>query len=114
MRTPMGKYAKASRVGIAALSKTIALYDDRDAALEAIPALRMLSTTEANLESRAKRLAKILETYETVQYARVVEGRAVLCASSGSARPVASRRGQAAWLRPRNLPLSSRNRRRGS
>lgn len=83
LRTPMGKYAKASRVGIAALSKTIALYDDRDAALEAIPALRMLSTTEANLESRAKRLAKILETYETVQYARVVEGRAVLCASSG-------------------------------
>ena len=79
LRTPMCKYAKASRVGLAALSKTLSLYDNRAVALESIPVLRALSTSDANLLSRAKRLAQILETYDFVQFARAVEGRAILC-----------------------------------
>ncbi len=77
--SPLGKYSKASRVGLAALLKTLALYDNRENALESIPVLRALSTSDANLLSRAKRLAQILETRDCVQYARAVEGRAILC-----------------------------------
>ena len=79
LRAPMSKYAKASRVGLAALTKTLSLYDDRTVALESIPVLRALSTSDANLLSRAKRLAQILETYDFVQFARAIEGRAILC-----------------------------------
>lgn len=66
----------------AALAKTIQLYDDPEKALAAIPALRLLSTSLANLENRAKRLANLLETFQNVQFARPVEGRGVLCVNA--------------------------------
>ncbi|MCF0233356.1 MAG: hypothetical protein HUK22_00095, partial [Thermoguttaceae bacterium] len=74
--TPIG------RVESAALSKTIAISESRELALESIPALRILSTPTANLENRAKRLAALLETTAAVERAEVVEGRSALCASA--------------------------------
>lgn len=81
LNTPIARYAAVSRVTLALLAKTLALYDSRETALEAIPILRTLSTSQANLESRAKRLANLLETTDCVQIARVIEGRSTLCAN---------------------------------
>lgn len=81
-KTPIARFSKTNRVTLGMLGKTIALYDDRAAALENIPILRTLSTSPANLESRAKRLAAILETFSCVQYARYVEGTSTLCANA--------------------------------
>ena len=53
-----------------------------ETALATIPALRALTASLANLESRAKRLAAILETSDLVEQARVVEGRSALCANA--------------------------------
>ncbi len=81
-QTPIARFTKTNRVTIAMLAKTISFYDDRQTALETIPVLRILSTSQANLESRAKRLAALLETCECVQYARAIEGTSPLCANS--------------------------------
>ncbi len=80
--TPTARYSKLNRVATAMLNKTLALYENRETALESIPALRALSTSQANLESRANRLAALLETYPFVQIARAVEGRSALCANA--------------------------------
>ncbi|MBQ1865143.1 MAG: hypothetical protein IIU43_09870 [Thermoguttaceae bacterium] len=79
LAAPAAPLAKLNRVAYAILAKTLAIYESRDAALESIPPLRTLSTSLANLQSRAERLATLLEHCECVQIARVVEGRAVLC-----------------------------------
>jgi len=77
--TPTAKIAKLDRIATASFVKTLALYDSRAAAVEAIPVLRLLSTSLANLANRATRLAARLETCDCVQYARSVEGRSTLC-----------------------------------
>ncbi len=74
--------SEVNRVTFGAIAKTLELYDDPDTALSSIPVLRALSLSIANLESRAKRLAAILETCNRVQIARVVEGRSLLCANA--------------------------------
>lgn len=70
------------RVALAALAKTIDLYDAPEKALATIPALRSLTASAANLESRAKRLAAILETFAPVRSARAVEGNSLLCSNA--------------------------------
>lgn len=82
MRTPIARFTKTNRVTLGILAKTLSFYDDRTTALETIPVLRTLSTSQANLESRAKRLAGLLETCECVQYARAIEGTSPLCANA--------------------------------
>jgi len=77
--TPTAKFAKLDRIATAAFVKTLALCESRAAAVEAIPVLRLLSTSIANLENRATRLAARLETCDCVQYARSIEGRSTLC-----------------------------------
>lgn len=81
-RTPIARFSKMNRVTIGMLAKTLSLYDNRETALETIPILRTLSTSDANLESRAKRLAALLETIDCVQIARPIEGASPLCANA--------------------------------
>ena len=80
--TPAHYLCHVDRATLAVLAKTLELYDDPETALATIPALRALAASIANLESRAKRLAAILETYESVEQAKVVEGRSALCANA--------------------------------
>lgn len=82
LRTRTAKATKLGRVESAALAKTLELYRERDAALASIPALRILSTSVANLENRAKRLAALLETAPCVASVRTVSGRSPLCANA--------------------------------
>lgn len=82
LRTRTAAMTKLGRVEAAALAKTIELCADRDAAFAEIPALRILSTSIANLENRANRLAALLETAPCVASARTVEGRSPLCAAA--------------------------------
>ncbi len=80
--TPAHYLCHVDRATLAVLAKTLELYDDPETALAAIPALRALTASLPNLESRAKRLAAILETSDLVASARVVEGRSALCANA--------------------------------
>lgn len=80
--TPAHYLCHVDRGTLAVLAKTLELYDEPETALATIPALRALTASIANLESRAKRLAAILETSESVEQARVVEGRSALCANA--------------------------------
>lgn len=80
--TDAAKMTKLDRVAFGALAKTAELYDQPSRALETIPILRMLSTSLANLQSRANRLAALLETYPIVQSARAIEGRSLLCSNA--------------------------------
>lgn len=82
-RTRTAAIARLGRVEAAALAKTVEIsVENRDLALATIPALRILSTSVKNLESRANRLAAILETFPAVASARAVEGRSALCAGA--------------------------------
>ena len=76
------RLAVVDRTTLAALSKTLELYETPDLAFASIPALKILTASIANLENRAKRLAEILETFPQVQIARVVEGRSILCVNA--------------------------------
>ncbi len=80
--TPFARVAPIDRITLGALAKTLALYDDRAAALANIPVLRTLSTSIENLDSRANRLAAMIATFPGVEYARVVSGRSLLCANA--------------------------------
>lgn len=82
LKTRTAAATKLGRVETAALAKTIELSGDRDAALASIPALRILSTSVANLENRANRLAALLETAPCVANVRTVQGRSLLCANA--------------------------------
>ncbi|MBP3530415.1 MAG: hypothetical protein J6K25_04435 [Thermoguttaceae bacterium] len=82
LKTRTARATKLGRGEAAALAKTLELYRERDAALAAIPALRILSTSVANLENRAKRLAALLETAPCVASVRTVPGRSPLCANA--------------------------------
>ena len=76
------RLAIVDRTTLAALSKTLELYETPDLAFASIPALKILTASIANLENRAKRLAEILETFPQVQIARGVEGRSILCVNA--------------------------------
>ena len=80
--TPAHYLCHVDRATLAVLAKTLELYDAPETALATIPALRALTASLANLESRAKRLAAILETSDLVEQARVVEGRSALGANA--------------------------------
>ncbi|MBQ6828693.1 MAG: hypothetical protein IJO46_11835 [Thermoguttaceae bacterium] len=82
LKTRTAAATKLGRVETTALAKTIELSCERDAALAAIPALRILSTSLANLENRAKRLAALLETAPCVASVRTTPGRSALCANA--------------------------------
>ena len=81
-RTTIARVVQTERARFAQLVKTLELSENRDVAFETIPVARTVSTSIANLESRAKRLAALLETCEVVQLARAIEGRSTLCSES--------------------------------
>ncbi len=60
-RHPLLRALRLDKMSLAALEATLRLYRDPDAAVAAIPLLRMLAQDEATLAGRAERLAGLLE-----------------------------------------------------
>jgi L-seryl-tRNA(Ser) seleniumtransferase len=60
-RHPLMRALRLDKMSLAALEATLRLYRDPDAALRRIPALRMLSQSDAALQARAHRLAQLLD-----------------------------------------------------
>ncbi len=60
-RHPLLRALRLDKMSLAALEATLRLYRDPDAAVDAIPVLRMLAQDEATLSARADRLRALLE-----------------------------------------------------
>ena len=60
-RHPLMRALRLDKMSLAALEATLRLYRDPETALRRIPALRMLTQTDAVLHARAQRLAHLLE-----------------------------------------------------
>jgi len=60
-RHPLLRALRLDKMTLAALEATLRLYRDPELARRRIPALRMLTQTEATLQARARRLAQLLE-----------------------------------------------------
>ena len=73
-RHPLARALRVDKITLAALAATLRLYRRPDEALQAIPLLRLLSTSAENLQNRAQRLAPQLQATATVQQAEVVPG----------------------------------------
>jgi L-seryl-tRNA(Ser) seleniumtransferase len=56
-RNPLARALRADKLTLAALDATLGLYQDPETAIGAIPVLRMLTLSAAELEARARRLA---------------------------------------------------------
>ena len=75
---PLADMIAASKLTLAALDGTLALYQSPDTLEEKLPILRLLSTTAANLRHRAERLAPQLQSLDSVREAAPLDDVACL------------------------------------
>jgi L-seryl-tRNA(Ser) seleniumtransferase len=59
VKNPLARALRADKLTLAALDATLALYDDPESAVKAIPVLRMLTLDPEELARRAQRLASV-------------------------------------------------------
>ena len=75
---PLYRTLAANSIMLAALLETLQHYREKSQALERIPALALLSTSVANLEFRAQRIAEQLKTSSLLEAAEVAQQTAPL------------------------------------
>ena len=72
VRHPLMRALRVDKMTLAALAATLLLYRDRETALQNIPLLMLLNTSEENLKHRAQRLAPQLASSPLIESAEVV------------------------------------------
>lgn len=87
-RDPFARVMRVDKMTLAALTATLELYRDRDAALREIPALAMLSATAADIKSRCESLAERLRARGIES--SVIESEASVGAGAFPAKPLPS------------------------
>ena len=87
-RHPLMRAFRVGKLTLAALEATLALYRRTATAEQEIPLLALVSTSTANLQHRAERLAPQLAACTTVRSAEVVAGESELGGGSTPDRPL--------------------------
>jgi len=75
---PLARALRVDKLTLAALLETLRLHQDREAAERSLPLLSLLSTSGANLQQRAQRLAPQLAACPAIKSAEVVESQGYL------------------------------------
>lgn len=94
---PLARALRVDKLTLAALLETLRLHQDREAAERSVPLLSLLSTSAANLQQRAQRLAPQLAACAAIKSAEVVESQGYL---GGGSVPSQSLPGWAVALQP--------------
>jgi len=94
---PLARALRVDKLTVAALLETLRLHQDREAAERSVPLLSLLSTSAANLQQRAQRLAPQLAACVAVKSAEAVESQGYL---GGGSVPSQSLPGWAVALQP--------------
>jgi len=87
---PLSRALRVGKLTLAALLETLRLHQDREAAERSLPLLSLLSTSVANLQQRAARLAPQLAACPAVESAEPVESQAYLGGGSVPSQAVPS------------------------
>lgn len=87
-RDPFARVMRVDKMTLAALTATLELYRDRDAALREIPALAMLSATADEIKARCDLLAEMLKARGVES--SVIESEATVGAGAFPAKPLPS------------------------
>ncbi len=72
---PLTRALRVDKLTLAALLETLRLHQDREAAERSLPLLSLLSTSAANLQQRAQRLAPQLAACPAIKSAEAVESQ---------------------------------------
>jgi len=94
---PLTRALRVDKLTLAALLETLRLHQDREAAERSLPLLSLLSTSVANLQQRAQRLAPQLAACPAIKSAEAVESQGYL---GGGSVPSQSLPGWAVALQP--------------
>jgi L-seryl-tRNA(Ser) seleniumtransferase len=87
---PLARALRVDKLTLAALAETLRLYQDRERAEQSIPLLSLLSTSLANLQNRAERLAPQLAACAAIAAAEAVPGTAFLGGGSVPTQEISS------------------------
>jgi L-seryl-tRNA(Ser) seleniumtransferase len=90
IRHPLTRALRVDKLTLAALLETLRLHQDREAAERSVPLLSLLSTSAANLQQRAQRLAPQLAACAAIKSAEVVESQSYLGGGSVPSQSLAS------------------------
>ncbi len=87
---PLSRALRVGKLTLAALLETLRLHQDREAAERSLPLLSLLSTSAANLQQRAARLAPQFAACAAIRSAEPVESQAYLGGGSVPSQALAS------------------------
>jgi L-seryl-tRNA(Ser) seleniumtransferase len=90
MQHPLSRALRVDKLTLAALLETLRLHHDRQSAERSLPLLSLLSTSVANLQQRAQRLAPQLSACAAIKSAEAVETQAYLGGGSVPSQGLAS------------------------
>jgi len=90
MQHPLSRALRVDKLTLAALLETLRLHQDRQTAERSLPLLSLLSTSVANLQQRAQRLAPQLSACAAIKSAEPVESQAYLGGGSVPSQGIAS------------------------
>jgi L-seryl-tRNA(Ser) seleniumtransferase len=90
MQHPLSRALRVDKLTLAALLETLRLHHDRQSAERSLPLLSLLSTSVANLQQRAQRLAPQLSACPAIKSAEAVETQAYLGGGSVPSQGLAS------------------------